>query len=59
MTAHSPEPVWESTAMTDYRWQCACGHRYGNATPERGDVNAQHAEHLDAIVAQARQEVTA
>lgn len=46
MTACSPGPVWESTAMTDYRWQCACGHRYGNATPERGDVGAQHAAHL-------------
>lgn len=46
MTTCSPEPVWESTGMTDYRWQCACGHRYGNATPERGDVGAQHEAHL-------------
>lgn len=47
-------PVWTSGAVnkfgrfdayTDYRWECGCGHRYGNATPTEGDVNAQHAQH--------------
>ncbi|MGE3795967.1 MAG: hypothetical protein AB7I38_18855 [Dehalococcoidia bacterium] len=48
---HTAEPQWVSggpgkSAYTDYRWECGCGHRYGNATVQDGDVSAQHAAHL-------------
>lgn len=54
--AHSAQPEWHSggpgkSAYSDYRWQCACGHRYGNATVLDGDVNVQHAAHLAAATA--------
>lgn len=52
--SHSADPEWHSggpgkSAYQDYRWQCACGQRYGNATPQAGDVNGQHAAHLAAV----------
>lgn len=53
-TECSARPIWASGAInkwgrfdtfTDYRWECRCGHRYGNASPVEGDVNVQHSQH--------------
>jgi hypothetical protein len=52
---HSAEVEWHSggpgkSAYSDYRWQCACGHRYDN--PGSTGVNVLHYAHLAETRAQ-------
>lgn len=51
-TNHTAEPQWESggpgkSAYTDYRWECGCGHRYGEITTL--SIDGQHAAHLASL----------
>lgn len=46
---HSEHPEWHSggpgkSAFTDYRWQCACGHRYDESLSD--GIHPRHAAHL-------------
>ncbi len=46
---HSEHPEWHSggpgkSAYEDYRWQCACGHRYDESLSD--GIHPRHAAHL-------------